>query len=181
MQYSRLVWQVWSKLRLWSPCSWHWGFCSSLSCQYAGSRRDLKNCQCQGTLYLDCVSASNTWPFRRLSKRTGNHAPITPTRQGGRASPRSPPTSPWIVLTWQHSVWCNHLQKVWYSKWLVFYVPLSDRSFIKIRKSSGHRTQPCGVSLTTGILSEVALSMMTCWFMSLRNYLIQLYIGPLMS
>jgi hypothetical protein len=54
---------------------------------------------------------------------------------------------------------------------LVFEATDSGRSFIKMRKSSGPSTDPCGTPLTTCSWLEISPSNNTCWFLLLSSQL----------
>ena len=174
---------MWSKLRLWSLC-FSAGIqpcccLSSQSCWYAGSRKDLMDCQCQDTwiVFLFLIYDPSGCNQKRLV--TG---PLLSegcyTCQGERTWPRSPPTSPVLsslpviggslVLTWHSCIWCNHLQKVWYLNWqcLAYHLLKLKRAVVQGQCP----LSPCLV-LTPCLKLHHQL---TCWFLSLGNYLIQI-------
>ena len=61
----------------------------------------------------------------------------------------------------------------------VLDVTHSGKSLMNIQNKRGPKRVPCGTPLTTGALSEVSPSTMTCCDLSERNALIQLSVVPL--
>ena len=138
--------------------------------------------------YLDCVSASRVCFFRLKTKMTGDRARVmrrTLHLSGWNsqshisshvASSLKSSCSwrqSWIDLTVRYMIQAS-------AKSLVLEVTVSGRSLMNIRNSKGPKKVPWGTALITSTLSEVAPSTTTCWFLFYRNYLIQLYVGPLM-